>query len=286
MTQKNVWNHWENTGNTDAKVMIVSNISTDKENFLNLAEEEQIKNRINQRFLLMNRMVKGMLHGTIRSLIISGAPGIGKTFDVERILKDSTKTHSDFIKGTISAIGLYTALYNAKDNGIVVLDDCDKVFKDEEALNILKAALDSSEVRTISWRKASSWLSNDEQNIPTSFDFRGGVIFITNLDFEEKIQQETKMSPHYEALMSRSLYLDLTLKTAMDKYIRIKDIFPNKMAKVEGLKTHEVDEILIFIKDNKDDFIELSLRTVKHISQLYKFGSDWKEIVKLTKFKK
>ncbi|MEM4258096.1 MAG: hypothetical protein QXL17_02960, partial [Candidatus Thermoplasmatota archaeon] len=44
--------------------------------------DEQISLRIEKRFSIMNRMVGGMLAGTIRSLIVYGAPGIGKTFDI------------------------------------------------------------------------------------------------------------------------------------------------------------------------------------------------------------
>lgn len=248
-------------------------------------EEEQIKNRINQRFSVMNRMVRQMIFGNIRSIIISGAPGIGKTFDVERALKNTPNIHSDIIKGTVSATGLYTTLFDAKDGGIVVFDDCDAVFNDEEALNILKSALDSSSIRTISWRKDSSWLTKGVKNIPKTFDFSGGVIFITNIDFYEKIKQQTKLSPHYEALISRSLYLDLTLKTITDRYIRVKDIFINKMAASEGLSNLQAEEIMEFVSENKERLVELSLRTVKHISQLYKFGHDWKDVVRVTKFK-
>jgi hypothetical protein len=274
---KTLFNHWDwklfNNKNNYSNVNIINN------------EEQIIIERINKRFSIMRRMIKGMIHGNVRSLIISGASGVGKTYDVEQILKESS-VYTDIIKGTISAVGLYTALYKCKKNGIIVLDDCDNVFKDEQALNILKAALDSSDIRTISWRKSSSWLNKVENTIPDSFQFTGGIIFITNIDFMEKINKKNKMGVHCEALMSRSLYLDLSLRTIDECLIRIKDIFLNKMIKIEKLNITQGEEIINFIVENKDKISELSLRTLKHIAQLYKFSTDWKDIVKITKFKK
>lgn len=249
-------------------------------------KDKEIIDRINKNFSIMRRMTKAMLQGSIRSMIVSGAPGIGKTYDIEQILKANKKTYVDIIKGTISAVGLYTALYKAKDNGIVVLDDCDNIFKDEQSLNILKAALDSSETRIISWRKSSSWLNKENNLIPDTFEFTGGVIFITNIDFMNIINnKKNKMGVHCEALMSRSLYLDLTLRTNYEKFLRIKDIFLRVMYKKEKLTLKQSNEIISFIESNKENFSELSLRTVKHICELYKFSSDWEKIVKMTKFK-
>lgn len=261
--------------------------------------EEEVAERINKRFSIMNRMVQGMIAGSIRSMIVSGAPGIGKTYDIERALRQAEKEKRiekfDMIKGTVSPVGLYMALYEARDGGIIVIDDCDSIFSDEQALNILKGALDSSDQRTISWRKASSWVyqadgsddsKDDEGRLPDRFDFNGSVIFVTNLDFEAMIAKDTKMSPHFAALTSRSLYLDLTLRTNMDRLVRIKDVFMGQMAKMEGLSQTEAKEVFEFTKTHQNSLMELSLRTMKHIAQLRKLGDDWKEIVKVTKFRK
>jgi len=75
------------------------------------------------------------------------------------------------------------------------------------------------------------------------------------------------------------------LKTIFDRYVRVKDIFLTKMVRKEKLSTKQASEIIAFVDMHKDNFIELSLRTVKHIIQLYKFGQDWQDIIKVTKFK-
>lgn len=265
--------------------------------------DDQISLRIQKRFNVMNRMVGGMVEGNIRSLIVYGAPGIGKTYDIEKILEKAKREQGieySMIKGTASAPGLYQALYRARQGGVVVLDDCDSIFNDEQAFNIMKSALDSCDRRILSWRKMSSWVydanrvdnAEDDgetedlgERVPNEFEFAGGVIFITNVNFAEKIAKDTRLSPHFSALMSRSLYLDLTLTSMRARTIRIRDVFMGSMSKLEKLSTAQAEEILGFVMDNRERFQELSLRTVKHICHLYKLGDDWREIVELTKMR-
>lgn len=294
-----IYQEWKTSGS----VPISGAVTIYDESVDNKLTDEQISQRIGQRFTIMNKMVNGMIVGAIRSMIIYGAPGIGKTFEVEQALEKAKKEERldySIIKGTVSAPGLYIALYKMSNGGICVLDDADSIFGDEQAFNILKSALDTTDKRIVAWRKKSSWVydvakaenANDEDiistddQVPNEFMFSGGMIFITNIDFNEKIAGETKFSPHFNALMSRSLYLDLTLKSKRARMIRIKDVFLNQMAKQEKLSAKEAYEILVFVNENADNFIELSLRTIKHICHLYKMGGDdWKEIVKLTKMK-
>jgi hypothetical protein len=80
----------------------------------------------------------------------------------------------------MSAIGLYSKLYEfSSEKNVIVFDDCDSVLLDDLSLNILKAALDSSKKRTISWNTDSRILRSE--GIPDRFEFKAGAIFITNL---------------------------------------------------------------------------------------------------------
>jgi len=294
-----IYQQWRKSGATP----LAGKVAIYDESVDNKLTDEQISQRISERFTIMGKMVDGMIVGAIRSMIIYGAPGIGKTFDIERSLekaKQEERIDYSIIKGTVSAPGLYIALYKMSNGGICVLDDADSIFGDEQAFNILKSALDTTDKRVVAWRKKSSWvydvakaenaddpdiIMTDDQ-VPNEFLFTGGMIFITNIDFNERIAGETKFSPHFNALMSRSLYLDLTLKSKRARMIRIKDVFMNQMAKQENLSAMQAYEILNFVNENADNFIELSLRTIKHVCHLYKMGGDdWKQIVKLTKMK-
>lgn len=259
--------------------------------------EEQIADRIAKRFSIMNRMVDGVINGFVPSMIVFGAPGIGKTWDIDKALKRAAATDGleyDVVKGACTAPGLYNALYKMRDGGVVVLDDCDGIFRDEDALNLLKSALDSTDERTISWRKMSSWVydpditSDDEvkdDQVPNKFDFNGSVIFITNIDFQAKIAAESKMSPHFKALMSRSLYLDLTLKTIRDRLVRIRQVFLGPMHESEGLNPVQAAELMEFVESKATEWQELSLRMMKHATQIYKLGGDWKDILVTMKAK-
>jgi hypothetical protein len=260
--------------------------------------DQAILERITKRFSVMGRMVDGMIDGKIRSLIVYGAPGIGKSFELEKRVKEAHRKQGleySIIRGTVSAPGLYQALHAARNGGIVVLDDADSIFNDEQAFNIMKTALDTTNERIIAWRKQSAWVYNVNDDMyqgeddviddrfPNEFMFKGSIVFITNIDMKAKVLDENRFSPHFNALISRSHYLDLTLSSQRAKILRIKDVFLNQMRKANDLTEPQAKEILEFAMENKDRLNELSLRMMKHVSDLYKLGDDWKEIVEFTK---
>ncbi len=251
--------------------------------------DEEIIERMRERFAILEDMTKAVKSGKVRAMIVSGPPGVGKSFGVEQVLStrdtfsniigDSLLKHYEVVKGNISALHLYLKLFTYKSSKhILVFDDCDTIFSDELALNILKAALDSSKKRVICWNTESRLL--DESGIPNSFEFNGGAIFITNLKFAHV--RSKKLRDHLEALESRCHYLDLTIDTERDKMLRIRQIVN------DGMLTNLVNEvgeaeIINFIDDNKSKLRELSLRTVIKAAELYKsFGHRWESVAKNT----
>ena len=101
----------------------------------------------------LERLTKMVGRGIQPSLVITGMAGVGKTHLVKETLKQMGLRESyEFVhfKGRATAAGLFITLYQNSDK-IVVLDDCDSVFKDDDAVNILKAALDSYDTRRISY---------------------------------------------------------------------------------------------------------------------------------------
>jgi len=168
------------------------------------------------------------------SLIVSGMAGIGKTYSVtKQIEKNKLVLDKDWfhVKGKATAAALYRELFAAKNGKLIVFDDCDSVFKDDDAVNILKAALDSYDKRTISWKSTRTfdirkvpenseeyWHLIDEGKYPDRFDFTGRVIFISNLP-------QSKLD---SAIKSRSFTIDITLK-AEDVLLRIKSVMDKLM---------------------------------------------------------
>ena len=265
--------------------------STEVDTHSKQTDEERIK-EIGERFEILESMTKATLNGDIRALIVSGPPGVGKSYIVEDQIEranlftqiSNKKPKHTVVKGSASAIGLYKTLYEYSDeNSVVVFDDCDSILFDDVSLNLLKGALDSGKSRKISWLLESRVLKDND--IPNSFQFKGAVIFITNLKFDQVRSQRLK--DHLEALHSRCHYLDLTLDTMRDKLLRIRQI-ANSGALFEAMDIGEVgqDEIINFLDDNKNRVREMSLRMAIKVAQLYKsFPLNWQAMAKTTCFK-
>jgi predicted AAA+ superfamily ATPase len=259
--------------------------------------DEEIVDRLKGRFEVLREMTKAVKAGTVRAMIVTGPPGVGKSYGVEEVLsKDDLfdvmgqrKPRYEFVKGAMSAIGLYKKLYEYSDaKNILVFDDCDSILLDDVSLNILKAALDSSKKRTISWNTDSRLLRSE--GIPDSFEFKGGAIFITNLKFENV--RSKKLQDHLAALESRCHYIDLQMDTDREKVLRIKQIVFNPEAGQEGiLDAYEFedavkDEIVDFIVDHRCSMRELSLRTVLKVADLRKsFPVEWRRMSEVTVMK-
>ena len=250
-------------------------------------DEETIE-RLRERFDMLEDMTKAAKKGTVRAMIVSGPPGVGKSFGVEKVLgkHDLIATlgekapRYEVVKGAMSAIGLYCKLFNYADkDNVLVFDDCDSVLLDDLSLNILKAALDSKKSRRIHWNTDSFKLRNE--GVPDSFEFKGSAIFITNIKFDNV--KSKKLRDHLEALESRCHYIDLTIDTEREKMLRIKQITGDGMLDEYALGEGVVDEIVDFVDINKKRLRELSLRTVLKVADLAKaFPDKWEAMAENT----
>jgi hypothetical protein len=251
--------------------------------------DEERMAEIAERFEILTEMTKAATSGDIRAMIVSGPPGVGKSFGVEQEIEKATlldqiagrRLRAEVVKGSATAIGLYQALYKYSDpNCVIVFDDCDSILLDDVCLNLLKGALDSGKKRKISWLSDSRILRSE--GIPDSFEFKGSVIFITNLKFDKMKSQ--KLRDHLDALQSRCHYLDLTLDTMRDKILRIKQIARSGEL-FSDLELSEIaqDEIIAFMDENKNRLREMSLRMAIKIGQLYKsFPTKWNALAQST----
>jgi hypothetical protein len=250
--------------------------------------DEEIGLRLSRRFEALDRMVSGVIRGVVPALIVSGPPGLGKSYGIRKGLRaadEEGELEYDIISGSITAVGLYMALYRMRDGGVVVLDDADDVFRDETTLNLLKGALDSGEERVISWRKEAHWL--DREDMPDRFDFQGRVIFLTNIDFEEQVQRNRSGAAHFRALMDRSLYLHLTLRTLRDYMVRIRQVVEGSgMLRKYGLDDDATAELMAYVEENRRRFYHLSLRLVHQIALCYLADPEnWRADVEMTKMR-
>jgi hypothetical protein len=176
---------------------------------------------------------------------------------------------------------LFAKLYKFSDTkNVLVFDDCD-IWEDQDAINVLKGALDSGKTRRISWNKDSRILR--EEGIPNSFNFNGSIIFITNKTFDNK--KASKMQPHLDALQSRCHFLDLTVDTERDKMLRIKQVHRDADGGLFAdydFTQEQTDEIMSFIDANCTKLREVSLRMCLKVADLVKISANWRELAKAT----
>ena len=262
-----------------------------KEAELKNETDEQIMTRLGQRFEILEDMTRACKKGDVRAMIVTGPPGVGKSFGVEKVLakhdvfadvaNDTKLKKYEVVKGAMSAIGLYKKLYEFSDRKcILVFDDCDSVLLDDLSLNILKAALDSSKKRTIHWNTDSRLLR--QEGVPNSFEFKGGCIFITNIKFDHV--KSKKLRDHLEAIESRCHYLDLTIDTEREKILRIKQVVNDcGMLDAYDFTDSQKQEVVEFIELYKSRLRELSLRMVLKIADLRKsMPSNWQSVAEVT----
>jgi hypothetical protein len=269
-------------------VLATDSVAESQAEVVHETDEEAIE-RIRTRFQILDEMTKAATTGDIRAMIVSGPPGVGKSYGVEKIVEQAClfdklsgkRLRAEVVKGSATPIGLYQTLYKYSDkNCMLVFDDCDSILVDDVALNLLKGALDSGSKRKISWLSESSSLRRE--GIPDSFNFNGSIIFITNLKFDKMKSQ--KLKDHLDALQSRCHYLDLTLDTMRDKILRIKQIASDgALFENMDLDKEAETEVIEFMEEHKNSLREVSLRMAIKIAQLRKsFALRWKDMAKIT----
>ncbi|MFY8211800.1 MAG: ATP-binding protein [Candidatus Nanopelagicus sp.] len=256
--------------------------------------EEDAMNRIGSRFAVLDEMSRACIAGDIRAMIVSGPPGVGKSHGVSLQMEKASmfdkitgkRPRFEIVKGAMSGIGLFATLYKYSDSkNVLVFDDCD-VWEDQDALNVLKGALDSGKTRRISWNKDSRILR--EEGIPNTFNFNGSVIFITNLNFSDK--RSNKIKAHLDALQSRCHYLDLTIDTERDKMLRIKQVHRDADGGLfvdYDFTQEQADTVIEFMWDNHTKLREVSLRMALKVADLVKISpNNWRELAKATCMRK
>jgi len=247
--------------------------------------DAEVDARISERFEVLEDIANSVITGVSRSLIVSGPAGLGKSFTVEKVMRewDPEEKNHVFIRGYARATGLYKLLYQYRNPGqVIIFDDADSVFLDDVALNLLKAVADTTERRRVSWLSEAALIDEESASvIPRSFDFNGSIVFITNIDFDAAIDRGSRLAPHLQAMLSRSHYVDLTMKTKQDYIVRIRQVV--KQGLLSDLNWHEAGEVMSFIESNSETLRELSLRMVIKVARIRKAnGQKWERIARVT----
>lgn len=216
------------------------------------------------RFSFVEALTDMVAKAKAPSAIVTGEGGIGKTFTITKVLRDNGFLPSDdpasvhlppskvyvIVKGYSTPYALYRTLFENQDR-VIVFDDCDSILRDATAINLLKAALDSYSKRTVSWQSEVKG-----SDLPNSFTFNGGVIFISNF----------ALSSLDQAVRSRALCVDLSMNAdqkleRMGQLITDKDFLPELSATVKA-------DALKLIRDNLAKVKSLNLRTLIQVAKI------------------
>lgn len=212
----------------------------------------------------LERLTKMVGRGIQPSLVITGMAGVGKTHLVKETLKQMGLRESyefEHFKGKATAAGLFITLYQNSDK-IVVLDDCDSVFKDDDAVNILKAALDSYDTRKISYISTKPLKDEYGEPIPSHFEFTGKIIFISNI-------HQSKLD---EAIRSRSFVADISMNTAQ-MFQRMEQLMASMEPRIPLAAKQQALEIMQSL-DAKYGGVDINLRSFIKAARICAMGFD------------
>jgi hypothetical protein len=260
-----------------------------KLNAPDLRTDVEIVDDIKTRFDIYLSMVQGAQKEAITSLVVSGSAGVGKSYTAEwalNTMKQDTGIRYKIVRGTISAIDLYALAYTYRHkNDIIVLDDADRIFEDEEGLNVLKSLLDSSHVRTVNWMTDHPRFKG-ETALPKEYEFEGAMIFLTNKDFQRQLDEgKGRYVEHMHALMSRSIYLDLKMHSRREVALWTQHlVIRNGILRQDpiGLNGDQEKMLVKWIVDRQTQLRELSIRTAIKLGKIFKMNPDqWEKVASI-----
>ncbi len=230
--------------------------------------DKMSKHSVNKRFEMMESIVLMVIRRFSPSVIVCGTGGLGKSHMVKEALKrmnlvEDKKGKQGFtwVAGHIAPTGVYTAMHDRQEGGVLVLDDVD-IWSGETMMELCKAALDSYGQRVISWN--SSWADNN--GLPRKFDFKGQVIFITN-----KMEHEMP-----QPLVDRSWLVPVVLTTT-EVFERMNTILPNMYP---GVDINIKRGVLKHLKETHANGDAVTFRTLDRAIRL-RMGApkEWKELL-------
>jgi len=219
-----------------------------------------------ERFEHVGTIVDMVAHGISPSALITGVSGIGKTYLVrQRLESHGWKEGIDYltIKGHSTPLGLYQVLHDHSDQ-VICFDDCDDIFNNDIAINILKSALDSYDVRKVSWQS-----SRMPEGYESDFIFNGQILFISNYT-SDRID---------DAIKSRTFVIDLQMsRKEICEYLWTLIHNIEKSMPLEDRK-----EVMTELEVRVDSFEQFNIRTFIKACRIYqtakKNGKDWKKML-------
>ena len=233
--------------------------------------EKEIETALYDHYGNLAEQIKGVAEGRWH-LVVNGPTGSGKTEFVKKTLDAYCKTIPTFNSGALSAVMLFKLLYeNRRKGDVLVIDDTDSIFESVEAVEVLKAALDTQTKKTVEWNKYSQALST--HGVPTTFAYSGKVIIITNRYCVRNPQgAKNKVDRMLLPLWSRVMYFAAGLPTRQWEMQSVKMFHQNDEIRCfaeKGIDAKGQKAIINFVDSQQDEFHDVSFRLISQISDLY-----------------
>lgn len=230
-----------------------------------------------------------------RGLLISGDAGMGKTHFVKKGLFTSLDKERVYDAGSsVTAAALYCKMYFAREQGsVLLLDDVDIIHKSPGEMNtildLFKAATEMTHgSRMVGWERANSNQLMRDNNIPSSFDFQGSIIWITN-DTIDDISKKAKA--HWPAISSRftqiPVRLDDNQKLQYTLYLLTEQgmLSENCNTKLGGYSEEIVESTVNFIRENYKNLIDITPRSAAKIADtMEQYPDHWRMIIENSMF--
>lgn len=257
-----------------------------------VSDPKQIVESVSRQFELLRVVGENMVKGNFTGLCVSGAAGIGKTHTLDQEVFGPAQAKG-LIKyrkasGRTSPVQLVKLLYDYRTrDSMLLLDDNDSIFEESDALNVLKASLDSYPVRRISWLSSTDELEEDQKD----FLFEGRVAFITNRNLKTEAESDKARAPDITAFLDRVKYMDLKLHSKAARaawvvhIIRTTGMLTKRPEGVKSVTAKQSEAIARYIEANWPEMRAVSLRTAGHMADLVHIvkdvdsAKDWRGVV-------
>ena len=223
-----------------------------------------------EKFEYLKTMTRGLIQtDTVNAIIVSGQPGIGKTYTIDKILHEQSLSEVRPItyrkkSGKITPLAFYEFLVaNSTKDCISFFDDADSILTEDTSQNLLKQASEKRRQRIISYDSTKL----DVTQVP----YNGKIIIATNVQYSS--------SPHYEAIVDRFHCYDMKI-SFQEKLAKLFDIVERDNEESEiGI------EVLFFLLDKQKYIIpeKLTLRTFIKLKELaILMPGKWQRFVELS----
>jgi len=208
---------------------------------------------VDKAFATLTEFTKMVVSGHSMGLIVEGETGIGKSYNILKVLKQENCKFV-YCGGYTTPLELYHFLYHNRDK-VIFFDDTKNIFGTTIGLELLKSCMFSATgTRIVRYSTTSNKLK-----VPNQFIFTGGLIVSVN-------ELENKQSEDIKAIIDRVLYHELKF----NYFERIHILAELSKLPYKDLKQQERDYIFDYIKQNTDlSTTNLNFRLLFKLYEMY-----------------